>query len=69
MDNLNEETVMESLNNLGYNVTVIIVVHPLNIVHQCDQIFLIDRGKVKSKRIFEQLATSSGQLKTMLKIN
>jgi ABC-type bacteriocin/lantibiotic exporter with double-glycine peptidase domain len=60
---------MESLNNLGHNVTVIIAAHPLNIVHQCDQIFLIDRGKVKSKGIFEQLATSSGQLKTMLKIN
>jgi ABC-type multidrug transport system fused ATPase/permease subunit len=69
LDNLTQEIVMGSLNNLGYDITVIIVAHRLSTVRQCNQIFLLDKGKVKSKGTFEQLATTSDQFKEMLKIN
>ena len=42
LDNLTEQVVMEAVENLQRKITVIIISHRLNIVKNCDIIFLLD---------------------------
>jgi len=55
LDNVTEKKVMDAINNLKKNVTIIIIAHRLNTVKNCDIIYIFDKGEVKSKGTFDQL--------------
>ena len=55
LDNLTEKAVMDSLNNLSKNVTIILIAHRLSSVKKCDKIFLLDKGEIKNEGTFEEL--------------
>ena len=65
LDNLTEQAVMEAVNNLGHDITIILIAHRLSTVRQCDQIYLLDRGKVKAMGNFEELQKRNEQFKLM----
>jgi ABC-type multidrug transport system fused ATPase/permease subunit len=65
LDNLTEHAVMEAVNNLGRDITIILIAHRLSTVRQCDQIYLLERGEVKASGTYEQLTASSEQFKAM----
>ena len=65
LDNLTEQAVMEAVNNLGHNITVILIAHRLSTVRQCDQIYLLERGEVKAKGTFEELSQANEQFRAM----
>ena len=65
LDNLTEQVVMESVNNLGHDITIIIIAHRLSTVHQCDQIYLLERGEIKAKGTFEELMQDSERFRMM----
>ena len=65
LDNLTEQKVMEAMNNLGYDVTIIIIAHRLSTVRKCDQIYFLDRGKVKAHGTFEELNQDNEQFRAM----
>lgn len=46
LDSQTEQVVMEAINNLSKNITIILIAHRLNTVKNCDQIFKIDKGEV-----------------------
>ena len=55
LDNLTEQAVMDAINNLGKNITIILIAHRLSTVKNCDTIFLLDKGQLKAKGKFEEL--------------
>jgi len=46
LDNDTEKVVMEAVNNLGKDITIILIAHRLNTVKNCDIIFKFEKGKI-----------------------
>ena len=55
LDNVTEQQVMEALDNLGTNVTKILIAHRLTTLKKCDKIFLFDKGSVKKEGSYKEL--------------
>ncbi len=49
LDNNTEQAVMEAVNNIKKDTTIIIIAHRLNTVKNCDLIFKLDKGRVISQ--------------------
>ena len=65
MDNITEKAVMEAVNNLGHDITIIIIAHRLSTVRKCNQIYLLEKGEVKASGNYEELIARSQQFKKM----
>jgi len=46
LDNETEKAVMEAVNNLSKNITIIMIAHRLSTVSKCDKIFHFDKGEL-----------------------
>ena len=55
LDNQTEKVVMDAVNNISKDITIILIAHRLNTVKNCDQIFKLDKGKIVSKGTFDEL--------------
>lgn len=55
LDNETENSVMESLNKLNKDITIIIIAHRLSTVKNCDKIFLLENGELKREGTFDNL--------------
>jgi len=55
--------VMEALNNIGDDITIILIAHRLSTVRNCDQIFLLERGEVTAQGTFDELKKNNKQFK------
>jgi len=69
LDNLTEQAVMEAVNNLGHDITIILIAHRLSTVRQCDQIYLLERGEVKASGTYEKLIQQNEQFKQLSSIS
>ncbi len=58
LDNLTENEVMEAINRIGKNITIIMIAHRLSTVKNCDIIFMLEKGIIKAKGTFEELIKS-----------
>ncbi len=65
LDNMTEKYVMESVNELSQDLTIIIIAHRLSTVKNCDVIFEIDKGNVIAQGPFEHLVNTSASFKKM----
>jgi ABC-type multidrug transport system fused ATPase/permease subunit len=54
LDNQTEQAVMDTLNNIGDDITIILIAHRLSTVKNCDEIYLLENGELK-KKSFEEL--------------
>jgi ABC-type multidrug transport system fused ATPase/permease subunit len=68
LDNLTEQLVMEKINNLGYDITIIMIAHRLSTLQNCDQIYFMEQGEVKASGTFDQLTKSNQKFAAMAKI-
>jgi len=59
LDNLTEQAVMDAISNLHHEVTIIMIAHRLSTVKECDQIFLLDRGKLIAMGSYNDLQKNS----------
>ena len=66
LDNQTEQSVMDSINNLGNKITVIIIAHRLTTVRACNTIFLLEKGELKGKGNFEDLRKDNEKFQAML---
>ena len=55
LDNLTEQAVMEAVQNLKKNITIVIIAHRLSTVKKCDKIFFLEKGELKAQGTFEKL--------------
>ena len=59
LDNQTEKLVMEAVNSLSKDITIIIIAHRLNTIKNCDVIFKLDKGKVIGQGTFNELIKGS----------
>lgn len=69
LDNLTELAVMEAINKLRHDITIILIAHRLSTVRECDQIYLMEKGKVIAQGDFDQLSASSKVFQEMTKVS
>ena len=55
LDNETEKAVMDAVNNLGKDITIILIAHRLNTVKNCDIIFKLDKGKIVEQGTFDEI--------------
>ncbi len=55
LDNQTEKAVMDAVNNLRKDITVILIAHRLNTVKRCDKVFLLEKGLIKNEGTFQEL--------------
>ena len=58
LDNETEKAVMDAIDNIGKNMTIIIIAHRMNTIKKCDMIFLLDKGEIKKQGKFEDIITN-----------
>ena len=66
LDNLTEKAVIQSIQNIENDITIIMIAHRLNTVRNCDDIFLLEKGSLIAQGNFENLLKNS---KTFHKMN
>jgi ATP-binding cassette, subfamily B, bacterial PglK len=67
LDNLTEEAVMDAINNLGNNITIILIAHRLSTVKNCDTIFLLNKGQLVNKGTFDELIKDNDKFRDSAK--
>ena len=55
LDNQTEQAVMEAVNNLNKDITIILIAHRLNTLKKCDVIYKVEKGKIIDSGNFESL--------------
>ena len=55
LDNQTEKAVMDAVNNLRKNITIILIAHRLSTVKNCDKIFFLEKGEIQNEGTFDKL--------------
>ena len=55
LGNVTEKVVMDAVHNLGNRKTIILIAHRLTTVRNCDQIFLLEQGRLIGRGTYDQL--------------
>lgn len=67
LDGVTEEEVMEAIAGMRDQVTMIIVAHRLTTVRDCDQIYLLDGGRITDQGTYGELIASNHLFRGMAK--
>ena len=59
LDSQTEKAVMEAVNNLSKNITIILIAHRLSTVKNCDIIFKLDKGQLISQGTFDEVISNN----------
>ena len=59
LDNETELKIMNNINNLDENITILLIAHRLNTVKNCDIIFKLENGKIVDQGVYNQLINGS----------
>ena len=55
LDSETEKAVMDSVNNLRNDITIILIAHRLNTLRNCDTTFKLDKGQIVNRGTFDEL--------------
>jgi ABC-type multidrug transport system fused ATPase/permease subunit len=55
LDNKSEKVVMDAVNNLNKEITIILIAHRLDTVKNCDVIFKLEKGQLVGQGTYEEL--------------
>jgi ABC-type multidrug transport system fused ATPase/permease subunit len=65
LDNITERVVMEAVQNIRADKTIILIAHRLTTVRQCDAIFLLEKGQVASVGTYDELVAQNETFRKM----
>ncbi|MBK1728784.1 ABC transporter ATP-binding protein [Halorhodospira halophila] len=65
LDTVTEQAVMEAIEALHHQKTVILIAHRLSTVRECDQVVLLQKGQITAAGQFEELQGQSERFKEM----
>lgn len=66
LDTLTEKAVMESVQALSHQKTIIMIAHRLTTVRPCDTIFMLDKGRLVEQGSYDELLATSRKFKAMV---
>ena len=67
LDNIMEQAVMDAVRKLAHQKTIIIIAHRLSTVRACDEIFLLEQGRLDGQGTYEQLVAQNERFRAMAK--
>lgn len=65
LDNVTEQAVMQAVNELKNNITIILIAHRLSTVRDCDQIVMLEKGCIVGTGTYSELLKLNEQFRTM----
>lgn len=65
LDNVTEQSVMDAIDGLRRDLTILIIAHRLTTVMRCDTIVELERGRVVAQGSYEELMRSSASFRGM----
>ena len=68
LDNLTERAVMDAVQNLGRQKTIIMIAHRLSTVRNCDTIFLLEKGVVIANGSYDALVAGSESFRRLAQL-
>lgn len=66
LDTITEQAVMESVQALSHQKTIIMIAHRLSTVRSCDIIFMLDHGHLGAHGSYEELLATNKKFKAMV---
>ena len=66
LDTMTERAVMDAVHALSHQKTIILIAHRLSTVRACDQIFMLDHGRLVDKGSYEELLVQSSLFQEMV---
>ncbi|MFN3280381.1 MAG: ABC transporter ATP-binding protein, partial [Tabrizicola sp.] len=66
LDNITERVVMEAVNRVRADKTIILIAHRLTTVKTCDTIFLMDRGRLLAQGSYDELLAGNATFRRMV---
>jgi len=68
LDNATEQYVMDAIDGLSRELTILIIAHRLTTVQRCDMIVQLEQGQIVAKGLYDQLNEQSPSFKKMVKV-
>lgn len=65
LDNVTEKAVMDAVHNLAHRKTIIIIAHRLTTVRECDEIVLLEHGRLLDQGTYNELAARNRRFRAM----
>ena len=65
LDGITEKMIMNAIHDFSGKKTIILIAHRLKTIKKCDQIFLIDKGKLIDQGTYEELIKSNEHFRNM----
>ncbi|MDZ7793218.1 MAG: ATP-binding cassette domain-containing protein [Spirochaetia bacterium] len=59
LDGFTEDAIMDAIKALSGQKTILMIAHRLTTLRECDQIFMLDKGKIVDKGTYEELFESN----------
>jgi ABC-type multidrug transport system fused ATPase/permease subunit len=69
LDYETESAITESIRELSHHKTVIIIAHRIETLKGCDQIFVVNDGRIQDSGSYAELASRPSYLENILKIS
>ena len=66
LDSITEKAVMDAVNSLGNKKTIIIIAHRLSTVQNCNNIFVLEEGRLVGEGTYEQLINENIKFQKMI---
>ena len=66
LDNITERVVMEAVNRIRADRTIILIAHRLTTVKTCDTIFLMERGRLMAQGSYDELLEGNATFRRMV---
>jgi ABC-type multidrug transport system fused ATPase/permease subunit len=66
LDTVTEKAVMDAIEILAQQKTIIIIAHRLSTVRGCDKVVLLEKGKIAAAGSFEELKQQNDQFRSMV---
>ena len=65
LDNLTEQSIMNNINNLDYDITMIMIAHRLGTLINCDKIYFMEDGEIKASGTYDELIKNNDKFASM----
>ena len=66
LDTITEQYIMQAINRLKGETTIILIAHRLSTLQDCDRIYFLDQGKVKAQGTYDELLENCEEFKNMV---
>ena len=65
LDNITEESVMQALNAISVNLTVVLIAHRLTTVRNCANIYVLENGDIIAHGTYDELVQQNELFRKM----